>query len=76
AHDSDVDVNTVSGDLEVSGDNKAIRSRLSSVSGDIDTENLAGEIGAESVSGELVVVNGVFDRASLGTVNGDIVFHA
>ena len=53
-----------------------MRSRLSSVSGDVDTENLSGEIDVESVSGDLVVVNGVFDRAALGTVNGDIVFHA
>jgi len=76
AHASDIDVNSVSGDLEIEGDNQSMRSRLSSVSGDIDTENLSGEIGAESVSGDLLVVNGVFDRASLGTVNGDIVFHA
>ena len=73
---SDIDINSVSGDLEIEGDNKSMRARLSSVSGDIDTENLAGEIGTESVSGDLLVVNGVFDRASLGTVNGDIVFHA
>jgi hypothetical protein len=76
AHDSDLDINSVSGDLEISGDKKSMRSRLSSVSGDVDTENLAGEIDVESVSGDLVVVNGVFDRALLGTVNGDIVFHA
>jgi len=76
AYGSDVDVNSVSGDLEVEGDNKSMRSRLSSVSGDIDTENLAGEIGVESVSGDLVVANGAFSRASLGAVNGDIVFHA
>jgi len=76
AHASDMDVNSVSGDLEVEGDNQPMRSRLSTVSGDIDTENLAGEVGAESVSGDLVIVNGAFDRASLGTVNGDIVFHA
>lgn len=76
AHASDIDVNSVSGDLEVEGDNQSMRSRLSSVSGDIDTENLSGEIGVESVSGDLVVVSGVFDRASLGTVNGDIVFQA
>jgi DUF4097 and DUF4098 domain-containing protein YvlB len=75
-HASDVEANSVSGDLEVEGDNKSMRSRFSSVSGDIDTENLAGEIGAESVSGDLTTVNGVFERASLGTVNGDIVFHA
>lgn len=75
-HASDIEANSVSGDLEVEGDNKSMRSRFSSVSGDIDTENLAGEIGAESVSGDLTTVNGVFERASLGTVNGDIVFHA
>ena len=32
------------------------------------------EIARQNVN--LLVVNGVFDRASLGTVNGDIVFHA
>lgn len=76
AHDSDMDVNSVSGDLEVEGDNQSMRSRLSTVSGDIDTENLAGEISVESVTGDLVVVNGSFSRASLGTVNGEIIFHA
>lgn len=76
AHASDMDVNSVSGDIEVEGDNQSMRSRLSTVSGDVDTENLAGEIGVESVSGDLLVANGVFSRASMGTVNGDIVFHA
>ena len=76
AHASDMEVGTVSGDLEIEGDNQTMRSRLSSVSGDIDTENLAGEISVESVSGDLVVVDGAFERATLGTVNGDIVFHA
>jgi len=76
AYDSDMDVNSVSGDLEVEGNNQSMRSRLSTVSGDIDTENLAGEISVESVSGDLVVANGSFSRASLGTVNGEIVFHA
>jgi DUF4097 and DUF4098 domain-containing protein YvlB len=73
---SDIEANSVSGDLEIEGDSQSTRSRLSSVSGDIDTDSLGGEIAAESVSGDLVVVNGVFERASLGTVNGDIVFHA
>ncbi len=76
AYASDIDANSVSGDLEIEGDNQSMRSRFSSVSGNIDTENLAGEISAESVSGDLMVVSGVFDRASLGTVNGDIVFQA
>jgi len=75
-HAADIEVSSVSGDLEVEGDDQSTRSRFSSVSGDIDTENLAGEIWAESVSGDLLAVNGVFERASLGTVNGDIVFRA
>jgi hypothetical protein len=75
-HAADIEISSVSGDLEVEGDDQSARSRFSSVSGDIDTENLAGEIWAESVSGDLLAVNGVFERASLGTVNGDIVFHA
>jgi len=73
---SDIEANSISGDLEIEGDSQSTRSRLSSVSGDIDTDSLGGEIAAESVSGDLVVVNGVFERASLGSVNGDIVFHA
>ncbi len=75
-HAADIEVSSVSGDLEVEGDDQSTRSSFSSVSGDIDTENLAGEIWAESVSGDLVAVSGVFERASLGTVNGDIVFRA
>jgi DUF4097 and DUF4098 domain-containing protein YvlB len=75
-HAADIEVSSVSGDLEVEGDDQSTRSRFSSVSGDIDTENLAGEIWAESVSGDLLAVNGVFERASLSTVNGDIVFRA
>lgn len=76
AHEADIDINTVSGDLEITGDKRKIRSRLSSVSGDIDADNLAGEVGVESVSGDLFVTDGVFQRASLNTVNGDIVFRA
>ena len=76
ARDSDLDANSVSGDVEVQGDGIAIRSRLSTVSGDVETDNLAGEISAESVSGDLLIANGAFERATLGTVNGDIVVRA
>lgn len=76
AFDEDIDIESVSGSIEVVGDNKDMRSRFDSVSGDIETENLAGEIAVESVSGELIVAGGSFDRANLGTVNGSIVFHA
>lgn len=73
---SDIDVKTVSGDVEVGGENQTARTRLNSVSGDIDAEDLAGEIVAESVSGDIAVTQSAFERASLQTVNGDVVFHA
>ena len=76
AHDADIELGSVSGDVEVQGDDRPIRSRLNTVSGDIDAEGLSGEINAESVSGDVTTVNGRFQRAKLNTVNGDIVFHA
>lgn len=76
AHASDIELGSVSGDVEVQGDNQTIRSRLNTVSGDIETDSLAGEISAESVSGDVSAVNGSFVRASLNTVNGEIVYHA
>lgn len=76
AHDADIELGSVSGDIEVSGDKKAIRSRLNTVSGDIDAENLSGEINGESVSGDVNTVGGSFNRVSLNTVNGEIVYHA
>lgn len=76
AHASDIEAETVSGDVEVQGDGKMMRSRLNSVSGDVDVDNLSGEISAESVSGDVTIRNGAFERAFANTVNGEIVFHA
>ena len=76
AHRSDIELGSVSGDVEVQGDNQEIRSRLNTVSGDIDMDSLAGEINADTVSGDLNAVNGSFERVKLNTVNGDIVYRA
>jgi len=76
AHEADIELGSVSGDVEVQGDNKAIRSRLNTVSGDIDTDSLAGDLGAETVSGDLTAINGSFTRVNLNSVNGEIVFRA
>ncbi len=76
AHASDIDLGSVSGDVEVQGDNQSARSRISTVSGDIDAESLSGEISAESVSGDISTINGSFERAAMNTVNGEITFHA
>ncbi|MEE8221665.1 MAG: DUF4097 family beta strand repeat-containing protein, partial [Woeseiaceae bacterium] len=75
-HAADVEIVTVSGDVEVQGDDKVAHADLSTVSGDIDIQNLAGEVTVNSVSGALVVVNSSFERIRMETVTGDIVFDA
>ena len=76
AFGSDVEIETVSGDIELEGNDETAVTELSSVSGDVDTQNLAGEVTANSVSGELVLVDSQFSRARLHTTSGDIVFYA
>ena len=76
AREADIELGSVSGDIEVEGDSKTIRSKMHTVSGDVEAEGLAGELAAESVSGDLTAVDGSFVRASMNTVNGDIVYHA
>lgn len=73
---SGIQAEVVSGDIEIVGDGKAILSELTSVSGDIETSGLGGEIEASSVSGDLEILNGVFSRGQVNTVNGEIVFRA
>ena len=65
---------SVSGDVEVSGNGAAGDVVASTVSGDVTLFRVSGEVEAESVSGDVVVDEGSFERAELGTVNGDIVF--
>ena len=76
AHGADIELSSVSGDVEVQGDKREIRARMNTVSGDVDADSLAGEFHGESVSGSVSTINGRFERASLNTVNGDIVYHA
>jgi hypothetical protein len=73
---SDIDVETISGDVAVQGDGDAGYARLNSVSGDLEVHNLAGEIGVTSVSGDVTVVDSRFDRVQAETVSSDMVFHS
>ncbi len=72
----DVKAASVSGDVEVQGDKSNNETNANTVSGDVTVFRVAGEIRAESVSGDVVVDEGAFDRASLNTVNGEIIFEA
>ncbi len=76
AFESDISVETVSGDIEVLGDGKRSHSQVTSVSGDIDVRGLSGDLDSSTVSGDLTVAEGQFDRATVNTVNGDIVLRA
>ena len=76
ADENDVSAEAVSGDIEVKGQSKSAETRANTVSGDVTLFRVSGIVVAESVSGDAIVDEGSFDRASLNTVNGEIVFHA
>ena len=71
---ADVTAAAVSGDVEVSGARKEAHTRANSVSGDVTLFRVAGSVAAESVSGDIFIDEGVFDRVSMNTVNGEILF--
>ena len=73
---ADVEIETVSGDVELQGDDQEMVAELSSVSGDVEAQNLAGEVTANSVSGDVYLIESTFNRARIHTTSGEIVFHA
>lgn len=76
AYAADVEIESVSGDIELQGDGKVTDIELSTVSGDVDAMNLAGKADFGSVSGDLSVISSSFERARMNTTNGDIVFRS
>ncbi|MGI9284408.1 MAG: DUF4097 family beta strand repeat-containing protein [Pseudomonadales bacterium] len=73
---ADVEIKTVSGDIELQGNDKMGVFELTSVSGDVEMQNLAGEIAVNTVSGDSTLVDSEFSRARLQSTSGDIEFHA
>ena len=73
---SDISAEAVSGDIEVRGQDGATNTRANTVSGDVVLTGVAGVADTESVSGEVTVVDGSFERIDMNTVNGDILFRA
>lgn len=71
----DLVAESVSGDVEVSGDKSDGEIEANTVSGDVTLFRVGGEVVGESVSGNVIVDEGSFTRAELNTVNGEIVFH-
>lgn len=73
---SDVSAVSVSGDVDVKGEGKDAETSANTVSGDVNLLRLAGTVSAEAVSGDVTIDEGSFDRATLQTVNGEIIFQA
>lgn len=76
AFEADVTVNVVSGDIEVRGQGKDTETSAGSVSGDVSLVRLAGTIEGGTVTGDVLIADGSFDRARLHSVNGDVVFES
>jgi DUF4097 and DUF4098 domain-containing protein YvlB len=72
--ESDISAGAVSGDIEISGQRKEAETRANTVSGDVTLFRVSGTVAGESVSGDVIVDEGAFDRVSLNTVNGEILF--
>jgi DUF4097 and DUF4098 domain-containing protein YvlB len=76
ASEGDISAQAVSGDVNVEGEGGDIETHANTVSGDVEVNNVSGSVAAEAVSGEVTVRDGSFDRATLNTVNGEIIFQA
>lgn len=74
AFEADVDIESVSGDIDVQGDGGSARTHVNTVSGDIDVAGLAGEIEITTVSGDLSVSGGRWSRIAANTTSGDFDF--
>ena len=73
---SDVQAETVSGDVEIRGNGGEAEFVGETVSGDVTVINVAGEATAESVSGDVTIEDSKLDRADLETVSGSVVFES
>lgn len=73
---NDILANAVSGDIEIAGNESRNETDANTVSGDITLFRGSGTVRIESVTGALLVDEGTFGRADLGTVNGEIGFRA
>jgi DUF4097 and DUF4098 domain-containing protein YvlB len=76
AYGADIELEAVSGDIEVSGDGTMGEAELGSVSGDIHAVNLGGELSGGTVSGDVKVEQGAYRKARLETTSGKITFYA
>ena len=73
---ANLEAESVSGDVVVSGHGETGETRASTVSGDVRVFKVAGEVSAETVSGDVLVEAGTISRAELGAVSGEVFLRA
>ena len=74
AYAADIEVETVSGPIDVVGSGEDIEAELTTVAAGIEVRDLSGVIDLESVNGKLEIGGGSFSDVSMETVNGRIDF--
>ena len=73
AGSEDVECKTVSGDVSVEGSGQKGLLTITTVSGDASALKVAGEVNANTVSGDLVLGLGETQRSRLRSTSGDVV---
>lgn len=73
---AEIEVETVSGGIDVAGSGADIEADLATVSAGISVRDLSGMIDMESVNGKLEVGGGSFSDVAMETVNGRIDFNS
>ncbi len=68
----DLEAKTVSGDIDIRGNDERADVVVTAVSGDIDAANLSGELSISSVSGDVDASGEQFERLRVKTVSGDM----
>jgi DUF4097 and DUF4098 domain-containing protein YvlB len=68
----DVECKTVSGDITVQGEGKPGLITITTVSGDAQVSNVAGEVNGNTVSGDFIFGLGATSRSRLRTTSGDL----
>lgn len=71
----DVEIQTVSGDVEIDGKHHPGRLTVTLVSGDAEIDDISGEISVQTVSGSANVRGRDFTRIKLKSTSGDIDLH-
>jgi DUF4097 and DUF4098 domain-containing protein YvlB len=72
----DVECKTVSGDIAVAGQNKPSLITITTVSGDAEVSNVAGEVNGNTVSGNFTFGLGETMRSRLRSTSGDLSLKA